>query len=295
MLRTRRSGGTRRSDPWRPVMGQGPRRRTVTMRQTTRGRGESAPTKAEAVRAAVATTLRAVVDSVGADFGRLSVVLPGTAPTVIAVGLEERGIAGPGHDAMAAFVQEPLPATWGRVITKADADPAFRGRSDVRGLIQRAGTKSVIIEPVFDGSRVIGTACVGTLVEEFHLDDDVKPVLTAALAALAVAARAVAVLSDRVVTDDTALPRPCQPLSRRQQEVLHLLAAGLRSSHIADHLYLSENTVRNHIKALLRAYNVKSQRELIALIHAERVNASMSRDRPQAVWPPSRTNSAPLA
>ena len=53
-------------------------------------------------------------------------------------------------------------------------------------------------------------------------------------------------------------------LTVRQQEVTELLLAGMRESEIADALFISEHTVRNHKKAAFRALGVHSMTELMS-------------------------------
>jgi len=57
------------------------------------------------------------------------------------------------------------------------------------------------------------------------------------------------------------------PLTRRQREILLLLAHGVRAKEIAERLMLSETTVRNHIQAILVALGVHSQLEAAARAH----------------------------
>ena len=57
---------------------------------------------------------------------------------------------------------------------------------------------------------------------------------------------------------------PAPPLSPRHREVLALLAAGVQARAIADLLGISEATVRNHIKAILRRLDCHSQLEAVA-------------------------------
>jgi DNA-binding CsgD family transcriptional regulator len=57
-------------------------------------------------------------------------------------------------------------------------------------------------------------------------------------------------------------PEPC--LTPRQREILALLVDGERAKHIAARLTISETTVRNHIRAILRALDVNSQLEAVA-------------------------------
>jgi len=53
-------------------------------------------------------------------------------------------------------------------------------------------------------------------------------------------------------------------LTRRQKEVLDLMADGKPAREISRQLHLSEATVRNHIRAIKHALNSRSQLEAIA-------------------------------
>jgi PAS domain S-box-containing protein len=55
-------------------------------------------------------------------------------------------------------------------------------------------------------------------------------------------------------------------LSDREREVLGHLMAGSRVPTIAEKLFISPNTVRNHLKAIYRKVDVSSQNELIELV-----------------------------
>ena len=61
-------------------------------------------------------------------------------------------------------------------------------------------------------------------------------------------------------------PRPC--LTRRQREILYLLVEGIRVRQIATRLTLSETTVRNHVRAILRELGAHSQLEAVARARA---------------------------
>ena len=61
-------------------------------------------------------------------------------------------------------------------------------------------------------------------------------------------------------------PQPC--LTRRQREILYLLVEGIRVRQIATRLTLSETTVRNHIRAILRELGAHSQLEAVARARA---------------------------
>lgn len=53
-------------------------------------------------------------------------------------------------------------------------------------------------------------------------------------------------------------------LSPRQREVLALISDGVRAREIAARLGLSQTTVRNHIRGLLRRLDCHSQLEAVA-------------------------------
>jgi PAS domain S-box-containing protein len=57
---------------------------------------------------------------------------------------------------------------------------------------------------------------------------------------------------------------PESPLTPRQQDVLELLASGQSTKQIAASLHLSRDTVRNHIRDLLRALDAHSRIEAVA-------------------------------
>jgi DNA-binding NarL/FixJ family response regulator len=62
----------------------------------------------------------------------------------------------------------------------------------------------------------------------------------------------------------TALPH----LTPRQTEVLRLLEHGRSTKQIAAELHLSPETVRNHIRRLLKALGVNSRLEAVAAARA---------------------------
>ena len=57
---------------------------------------------------------------------------------------------------------------------------------------------------------------------------------------------------------------PAPTLTARQTEVLQLLADGVAVRTISQRLVLSESTVRNHVRAILRAFDVHSMLQAVA-------------------------------
>ncbi len=70
-------------------------------------------------------------------------------------------------------------------------------------------------------------------------------------------------------------PRPAHPhLTPRQTEVLRLLEHGRSTEHIARELHLSVETVRNHIRHILRALGVHSRLEAVAMARHDHLVSS---------------------
>jgi PAS domain S-box-containing protein len=69
--------------------------------------------------------------------------------------------------------------------------------------------------------------------------------------------------------ETSAAPAPHPHLTPRQTQVLHLLAHGRSTQQIADELYLSRDTVRNHVRRMLTALDAHSRIEALAVAHRE--------------------------
>ena len=73
--------------------------------------------------------------------------------------------------------------------------------------------------------------------------------------------------------DEEPDPAPHPHLTPRQSEVLRLLEHGRSTEQIAERLHLSVETVRNHIRAVLRALDVHSRLEAVAVARREHLVA----------------------
>lgn len=81
----------------------------------------------------------------------------------------------------------------------------------------------------------------------------------------------------RLVRQDSAGMRPIRStLTAREWEVLDLLCQELTTDEIADRLVVSVETVRSHVKNVLRKLDVRSRREAVAA--ASRLRAGMIED-----------------
>lgn len=64
------------------------------------------------------------------------------------------------------------------------------------------------------------------------------------------------------------------PLTVREQEILKVLLDGKSNRQNAAELFISENTVKTHIRNIYLKYNVRSRAELISTVLKDQVEAS---------------------
>jgi DNA-binding CsgD family transcriptional regulator len=83
---------------------------------------------------------------------------------------------------------------------------------------------------------------------------------------IAAEVRAAGVLRVRAPDADATRVPALSEMSARQWEVISRLARGEGVATIANEMYLSQSTVRNHLSAIFRKVGVHTQRELLALL-----------------------------
>jgi DNA-binding NarL/FixJ family response regulator len=109
-------------------------------------------------------------------------------------------------------------------------------------------------------SRAVEMGCHGYLLKEQGLDDLVEGIRSVARGeatfAPAVLSRVLKLLRPGTVTSES--------LTSRETEVLRRLADGLTTEQIAADLYVSVNTVRNHVNNIIRKLNVHSRLEAVS-------------------------------
>ena len=131
--------------------------------------------------------------------------------------------------------------------------------------------KILVVSAYDDEAYVVGL--LGAGVDGYHLKD--QPLVDLQLATQRILAGGRWISSpliDRLVHRRPPLPaRASPPLTRRQRELLRLLAQGYDNRRIAQTMELSVKTVENHLTALYRALSVDSRLEALnyALRHPE--------------------------
>jgi NarL family two-component system response regulator LiaR len=63
----------------------------------------------------------------------------------------------------------------------------------------------------------------------------------------------------------TRPPKPGHDLTNREHEILRLIVSGMNNREIADHLIISQSTVKNHVTSIFMKLGVSSRAEAVAL------------------------------
>ncbi len=112
----------------------------------------------------------------------------------------------------------------------------------------------------------------------YHSDEDVFKAIKAGAMAFVLKTATMAEVLDAIrsvhagkrwipahIADQLAQRLARNPISARENEVLQLLARGLRNREIGEKLFISENTVRNHVISLLEKLGTTHRTEGIAI------------------------------
>jgi DNA-binding CsgD family transcriptional regulator len=86
------------------------------------------------------------------------------------------------------------------------------------------------------------------------------------------------VIEPATATDLSPIIAQAYDLSAREQQITRLIARGASTADMADALFLSPYTVRDHVKAVLRKVGVSSRGELVARLFAEYYESTHNAD-----------------
>lgn len=153
--------------------------------------------------------------------------------------LLDLGIPGGGVDAC-ALLRRSRPGVRVVVVANADDDADLGGavRAGARGYLLKDTTAEELVEAVrtvASGSSLLSPAMASRLLDEFAV----------------------------LVRRHEGPPEGAGSLSRRELEVLTLVAQGLNNRAIAEQLFISENTVKNHIRNIHEKLQVHSRMEAV--------------------------------
>lgn len=187
-------------------------------------------------------------------------VLLDAKPDLQVVGEAENG------QAAIAFLAQANPNDRPQVVLMDVRMPVMDGVAATRQICQQFNDLKVLVLTTFDDddyvSRAIRAGAKGYLLKDSHSDDLADAIravhkgytqMGPGLLEKAIAAPAPA------VTQPATLPPELAGLTAREREVLCLIAAGASNREIAESLYISERTVKNHITSILSQLNLRDR------------------------------------
>jgi DNA-binding NarL/FixJ family response regulator len=145
--------------------------------------------------------------------------------------------------------------------------PVMDGVAATRLIHQQFSQTKVLVLTTFDDDEYVSQAmrsgARGYLLKDTHSDD-----LAAAIRAVhngytqlgpGLIEKAIAPIPPTVPSQPTPLPLELAGLTAREREVLSLIVAGSSNREIAESLYISERTVKNHITHILSQLKVRDR------------------------------------
>jgi DNA-binding NarL/FixJ family response regulator len=186
------------------------------------------------------------------------------------------GVAGNGREAL-AVVERSQPD----VVLMDVRMPELDGVAATRQLVAANPGLGVIILTTFDDDEYIfeglKAGARGYLLKDISSDEMAAAIRTVAAGQALIQpsiARKVVAEFGRLASRPAAAPGAPElesPLTERELEVLHGLAAGLSNREIADKLVITEGTVKNHVSSLLGKLDVRDRTQAVLKAQALRL------------------------
>jgi len=153
--------------------------------------------------------------------------------------------------------------------------PKLDGVEATRRIVASGSPARVLILTTYDLDEYVHAAiragASGFLlkdVEPAHLVDAVGVVARGAeLLAPMVTRRLLERFADALPGDSPAAPAGLALLTRREREILELVAAGLSNAEIAERLVLGETTVKSHVSSVLRKLGLRDRVQAVVLAY----------------------------
>jgi DNA-binding NarL/FixJ family response regulator len=158
-----------------------------------------------------------------------------------------------------------------------------------RLILEMSPASRVVIVTAFEDYTMLADAmdagCDGFVAKDSSVEDLVEAVRGAMSGEMTIAPDLLARLLPRLRRWRGALGSDLTP---REREVLPLIVQGLSNADIARRLFISVNTVRNHVQTIMKKLGVHSRAEVLAVsLQNELVDLSRWSSKPQAMLPSS--------
>lgn len=141
--------------------------------------------------------------------------------------------------------------------------PGIGGIEAIQRITQKAPKVQVVVLSTFDQDEYIyqsvQAGAKGYVLKGSGLDELLDVVRSAAKGKLLLSSAIASKLVEHIST-----PHVGQALTEREYEVLRLLSRGWRNREIAQHLCISERTVKNHVTNIITKLAVKSRTEAVS-------------------------------
>lgn len=140
--------------------------------------------------------------------------------------------------------------------------PRMDGIITVGKIKEIAPEVKVLILTIHDGEEYIYE--VAKAGAEGYVQKDIKPEeLKDAIERLIKGERVFPPAIEEQVPEESNNPEQFEELSSREQEVLELLAKGMSNRSIAETLYISDKTVKNHVSNILKKLSVEDRTQAV--------------------------------
>lgn len=140
--------------------------------------------------------------------------------------------------------------------------PRMDGIITIRKIKEIDPDVKVLVLTIHDGEEYIYE--VAKAGAEGYVQKDIKPEeLKDAIERLIKGERFFPPAIEEQVPEESNNPEQFEELSSREQEVLELLAKGMSNRSIAETLYISDKTVKNHVSNILKKLSVEDRTQAV--------------------------------
>jgi two-component system response regulator DegU len=184
--------------------------------------------------------------------------------------LEEEGFYVVGEAADGEAAVRLVPAAKPDVILMDVSMPDMDGVEATKRILQNAPEPRVVMLTMHADKDVIDQAikagAVGYLTKDCSIDEVIDAVRMAANGETALSpALAKTMLSEVRKIDEKAAREEDRLVTKREEEVLQLIADGCSTPEVAQKLYISQKTVKNHLASIYEKLNARDRTQAVLL------------------------------
>jgi DNA-binding NarL/FixJ family response regulator len=157
--------------------------------------------------------------------------------------------------------------------------PKLSGIEATRAIAEAAPTTRIVMLTVSDEEEdlyeAIKAGAAGYLLKEISIEEVAEAIRSVvsgqSLITPSMASKLLAEFSNLSKKAEARQAVPTPQLTSRELEVLKLVAQGMSNKEIAAELYISENTVKNHVRNILEKLHLHSRMEAVVYAVREKI------------------------